>query len=100
MTRNRIITAENPCRRCGGSGMEYRGRGLCSTCYNSERDHGRLANWPRATRPLDDVIEECEVMRTSLIDASKRLGYSSPKSLERVLHRGGRGDLVARMKAA
>jgi hypothetical protein len=53
-------------------------------------------------RRVVDVIEDCEFMadnRETLTGAAARLGYASRDSLERVLHRAGRYDLVTRLKA-
>jgi hypothetical protein len=48
------------------------------------------------------VVEDAEFLASwgvGLTEAARRLGYRSPRVLERVLYRIGRYDVVARLRA-
>ncbi|TKR27158.1 hypothetical protein FA014_02025 [Cellulomonas hominis] len=53
---------------------------------------------PRARAVVEDA-EWLVATGECWTQAAHRLGYGSPKSLERVLYRLGRGDLVSALKA-
>lgn len=80
------------CRRCGRGplvaattpGMvRVGGRGLCAACYAWAHYHGKLADYPRATRRAEDVVEDVAILRgrgLSLAEIAAQLGMA-PKSV-------------------
>ena len=51
-----------PCARCGVATVNH-GRGMCSRCYFLMHRLGRLAEFPRTTVALIDVVEEYRALR-------------------------------------
>lgn len=56
--------------------LEHSGRGLCINCYQRAWTHGRLADYPRATRTRADFVEDFQMLRGQ--------GYSRNQIAERL----------------
>lgn len=89
------------CVDCGQERGE-KTRGLCKTCYARNRKRGTLHKHPRvAGRKTLTVVADVEHLAgsDSRENIAKRLGYSRPDSLYRLLRRANRSDLWEAMAA-
>lgn len=69
-------------------------RGLCPACYWRKTANGALADWPRATRSRDDVLDEWVILRTQRYtyrQAAERLGMTLT-AFEGAIYRARRDD--------
>lgn len=86
-----------PCCSCGGDrrGNARGGRELCRSCYDLARHRGILGSYPRATRPVGDVLEDYVFLRADGVtprNMPARLGMTRA-AFERALYRARkRGD--------
>jgi len=65
-------------------------------------EHFLVLNQSKATPRRDAVVADAEELAEAGVSwpaAVERLGYSAAKSLERILYRANRGDLIRQLKA-
>lgn len=81
---------------CGERGG-IKGRGLIERCYNRMQWHGDLADYPRRTRRIEDVLDDYKLLRQdgyTLAQMAARIGMSRT-ALERALVRARERGLLA-----
>ncbi len=63
------------CVCCGQQGLIC-GRGLINSCYERIRRRGGLHDWPRQTRPVDDLLDDYTLLH--------RQGYTHRQIADRL----------------
>lgn len=88
------------CARCHQR-LPHRARGLCDGCYVLEYLAGNLADWPRRTHSLADVVEDFLTLwgrGMSLQAIAEKIGYPTVRRLGVALDRACRKGLMDRSK--
>ncbi len=83
------MSREANCLRCSKL-AEIVTRGLCKTCRNWAQYHGRLSDYPRATRAITEFAADYFVLRArgyTHKEIAREMGYGSPRSVERAVCR-------------
>lgn len=72
-----LETRDEPgCVDCGRD-QKLQARGLCNTCYKRHRDAGTIDQFPRLTKPRDELLSEVRhLMPGSTFEIAERLGVT------------------------
>lgn len=92
MNSRRPIT----CATCGRQ-RRHKGRGLCGACWYRHWKDGTLADFERATRPRDELLDEwARLQREGYTrrQAAERIGITK-KRLEKAIERANRENAGA-----